>query len=63
MILDLFSTNVHNAGQLRHRLQSTTKHSRARIILIMVDPLTAMNILNAADESVMGGAGYAWLLS
>ena len=63
LILDLFSTNVKNAGQLKHRLQSTTKHSKARIILIMVDSVTAMNILHAADESVMGGAGYSWLLS
>ena len=29
----------------------------------MVDSVTATNLLNAADESVMGGAGYSWLLS
>ena len=56
-------TNIQNSDKLKHRLKSKTKHAESRIVFIIVDPVTAMTILSSADDSVMGGAGYAWLLS
>ena len=49
--------------RIQQRLASTTKDSGARIILVFADPVTASQFLNAGDQSVMGGSGYAWLLS
>jgi len=49
--------------RIQQRLASTTKDSGARIILVFADAVTASQFLNAGDQSVMGGSGYAWLLS
>lgn len=49
--------------RIQQRLASTTKDSGARIILIFAEAVTASQFMNAGDQSVMGGSGYAWLLS
>ena len=59
LILDDFTLDIINLAKLKHRLQSFFKHSKARIVIMMLDTISAMNILSAADDSVMGGAGYS----
>ena len=44
---------------LQQRLESSTKSSGARIIIVMTSPTLAALILKAADDSVMGGSGYS----
>ncbi|OMJ94263.1 hypothetical protein SteCoe_2602 [Stentor coeruleus] len=61
LILD--NDDVFSYTTLSHRLESTTRDSGARIIVVMVNPVLAGMLLRAADESVMGGAGYAWIFS
>ncbi|OMJ76504.1 hypothetical protein SteCoe_24126 [Stentor coeruleus] len=48
---------------ISYRLQSTTRESGARVILIMSSPNIAVQVLRSADESLMGGVGYAWILN
>ena len=45
------------------RLESITRPSGARVVVVITNPTLASILLQAADESVMGGAGYAWILS
>ena len=45
------------------RLESITRPSGARVVVVITDPILASILLQAADESVMGGAGYAWIFS
>lgn len=52
-----------DSERLQHRLESTTRESGARVILVFTDPVLAAQLLHAGDESVMGGSGYAWLLN
>lgn len=61
LILD--NDDIFSYTTLSHRLESTTRDSGARIIVVMVSPVLAGMLLRAADESVMGGAGYAWIFS
>jgi len=49
--------------RLTHRLESTTKDSGARVILIFSGSVLASQLLFSGDESVMGGSGYAWILN
>lgn len=51
-----------STSQLIYRLKSTTKDSGARIIVVMTKADLATQILRAADKSIMGGEGYAWIL-
>ena len=46
-----------------NRLVYTTRDSGARVILVFSGPIFASLLLHAADECVMGGSGYAWILS
>lgn len=50
-----------SATTLTARLQGTTQSSGARVILVCTNPVFASQLLRAADISVMGGSGYAWI--
>lgn len=52
-----------DSERLQHRLESTTRDSGARVILVFTDPVLAAQLLHSGDESVMGGSGYAWILN
>jgi ABC-type branched-subunit amino acid transport system substrate-binding protein len=52
-----------STNEVISRLKSTTKDSGARVIVVMTKATLAAQILRAADKSIMGGVGYAWLLS
>jgi len=51
------------SDNLQKRLESTTKDSGARVILVFADPTLAARLLQAGSQSVMGGSGYAWILN
>lgn len=61
LILNEFDTMSYQT--LYRRLESTTRDSDARVIVVMASPILASMLLRAADESVMGGSGYAWIFS
>ena len=48
---------------LARRLESTTRNSGARIIVVFSNPVLAGLLLRAADEVVMGSSGYAWIFN
>ena len=48
---------------IQYRLQSTMKDSQARVIVVMCEASIASQVLSAADQSVMGGVGYTWILN
>jgi ABC-type branched-subunit amino acid transport system substrate-binding protein len=48
---------------LSRRLESTTRNSGARIIVVFSNPVLAGLLLRAADEVVMGSSGYAWIFN
>mmetsp|Transcript_28667 Transcript_28667/g.28318 ORF Transcript_28667/g.28318 Transcript_28667/m.28318 type:complete len:932 (-) Transcript_28667:669-3464(-) len=52
-----------SSTDLTTRLESTTRDSGARVILVFTNPVLAAQLLHSADESVMGGSGYAWILN
>lgn len=51
------------AESISYRLHSTTRESGARVIIIMSSPDIAVQVLRSADENLMGGVGYAWILN
>jgi hypothetical protein len=61
--LYLDSTDPGVMNTLAHRLESTTKDSGARVMLVFTNPLLAARLLRAGDEAVMGGSGFAWLMN
>lgn len=52
-----------SSNDLTKRLESTTRDSGARVILVFTDPVIGAQLLHSADASVMGGSGYAWVLN
>jgi len=48
---------------LTNRLESTTRDSTARVILVFSNSVIGSQILHSADSSVMGGSGYVWILN
>lgn len=56
------STDPASVASLSGRLESTTKDSGARVILVFTNPVLAARLLRAGDEAVMGGSGFAWLI-
>jgi ABC-type branched-subunit amino acid transport system substrate-binding protein len=52
-----------NYNSISYRLQSTTRDSEARVLIIMSSADVAAQVLTAADASVMGGIGYTWILN
>ncbi|OMJ78302.1 hypothetical protein SteCoe_21897 [Stentor coeruleus] len=61
IILDIDDTL--EADSISYRLQSTTRDSGARVIVVMSLPSIAAQVLRAADQSVMGGVGFSWILN
>ena len=57
------STDPSIVNSLSARLESTTKDSGARVILVFTNSVLAARLLRAGDEAVMGGSGFAWLIS
>ena len=55
--------DVEELEGIKYRLQSTMKDSNARVVVVMCDASIAAQVLMAADESVMGGVGYTWILN
>lgn len=61
LVLD--SSDIIDETELNYRMQSTTKYSNARVIVVMTESNIAAMALKAGDKSVMGGAGYTWILN
>ncbi|CAG9309903.1 unnamed protein product [Blepharisma stoltei] len=59
IIIDLDDKN--SGVTITSRLQGTTQNSGARVILVCTDSMHAAQLLHAADISVMGGSGFAWI--
>ena len=57
------STVPSIVNSLRARLESTTKNSGARVILVFTNSVLAARLLRAGDEAAMGGFGFAWLIN
>jgi hypothetical protein len=57
------SKDTRMVNNLAHRLESTTKDSGARVMLVFTNSVLASRLLRAGDEAVIGGSGYAWLLN
>ena len=61
LILD--SNDAMSYISLSNRLDSTTRNSGARIILVFSNPVLAGLLLRSADEVVMGSSGFAWIFN
>ncbi|CAG9335624.1 unnamed protein product [Blepharisma stoltei] len=59
IVIDLDDQN--SGSTIISRLQGTTQSSGARVILVCTDSTHAAQLLRAADVSVMGGSGFAWI--
>jgi ABC-type branched-subunit amino acid transport system substrate-binding protein len=59
LIID--ENDYNNYFTLAERLQTTTRDSGARVMVVMTDSVHAAELLRAADLSVMGGSGYSWI--